>query len=338
MGYSVAQIAEHIGGEVKGDGSLKIDSIASLRQANSSQLSFLSNAKFVDDLHNTGAGCVILSEKAEISYKGNTIIVKDAYVGFALASQLLDTTPHITVGIAATASVAPSATLGKNVAVADGAVISAHTLIGDDCEIGANVFIGEGARLGNGVKLSANVSIYHKVQLGDEVSIHSGSVIGSDGFGYANDAGNWIKIPQTGSVQIGERTEIGANTCIDRGALDDTIVGKNCIIDNLVHIAHNVVIGDHVCLCGGVGIAGSATIGKYVVIAGQCAINGHITIADGVQITGFSMVTKSIKEKGTYSSGMPAAPNKDWQRNTVKLRTIDKLYNRVKAIENEGKS
>ncbi|MFC3122098.1 UDP-3-O-(3-hydroxymyristoyl)glucosamine N-acyltransferase [Agaribacter flavus] len=337
MAYSVEQIAEHIGGEVRGEGALIIEGIANLGKAQTNQLSFLSNPKYVEQLRTTQAGTVILSKANADEYKGNAILVKDAYLGFALAAQLLDTTPSVDSGIAKTAVIASTVKLGKNVAIGEGAVIDDGAQIGDDCEIGANTYIGKGSQLGRGVKLRANVTIYHHVILGDEVSIHSGTVVGSDGFGYANDAGNWVKIPQVGSVLVGERTEIGANSCIDRGALDDTVIGKNCIIDNHVHIAHNVIIGDHSCLCGGVGIAGSAHIGKYVVIAGQCAINGHISIADGVQITGASMVTKSIKEKGVYSSGIPAAPNKDWQRNTVKLRSIDKLYERVKLLEKATK-
>jgi UDP-3-O-[3-hydroxymyristoyl] glucosamine N-acyltransferase len=165
------------------------------------------------------------------------------------------------------------------------------------------------------------------------VSIHSGTVVGSDGFGYANDKGVWVKIPQTGTVVVGDDCEIGANTCIDRGALDNTIIGNDVIIDNLVQIAHNVTIGEHSCICGGTGIAGSSNIGKYVVIAGTCVVNGHIDICDKVQITGFSMVTKSITQPGVYSSGMPVQPNREWQKNTVRLRQIDKLVERVKTLE-----
>ena len=330
---TIAKIAQHIGGKVQGEGTQKVTEMANLLTAKSHQLSFLSNSKYIKDLATTQAGAVILREQDAQTFSGNAIIVSDPYVGFAKAAQLLDNTPVQKSGIAATAVIDPSAHIGHNVSVGEGAVIAANAHIGDNSVVGANCFIGEQAILGNGVKLRANVTIYHRVELRDNVSIHSGTVIGCDGFGYANDKGTWIKIPQTGTVIVGEGTEIGANSTVDRGALDNTIIGANCIIDNIVHIAHNVEIGDHTCICANTGIAGSTTIGKYVVIAGQSGINGHITIADKVQITAMSMVTKSIKEAGVYSSGIPAAPNKEWQRNTVQLRQIGKLIERVKALE-----
>ncbi|MGB3725536.1 MAG: UDP-3-O-(3-hydroxymyristoyl)glucosamine N-acyltransferase [Glaciecola sp.] len=330
---TLAQVAAHIGGEVQGDAAIEVSQMANLLTATSDQLSFLSNSKYAKDLAHTNAGGVILSASDAGNFSGNAIIVANPYLGFAKAAQLLDSTPVQASGIAPTASVDPSAALGSNVSIGAGAVVSANACIADDCVIGANCFIGEEVVLGEGVNLRANVTVYHRVELGERVSVHSGTVIGCDGFGYANDKGNWVKIPQTGTVIVGEDTEIGANTSIDRGALDNTIIGKNVIIDNLVHIAHNVEIGDHSCICGATGIAGSAIIGKYVVIAGQCAINGHLSIADKVQITGQSMVTKSIREAGTYSSGMPAAPNREWQRNTVQLRQISKLVDRIKRLE-----
>lgn len=332
-GMTLAQIALAIGGQVKGDGNVNITEMGDLAKAKSHQLSFLSNSKYAKELTTTLAGGVILREQDAVNFNGNAIVINDPYVGFAKAAQLLDSTPVQVKSIADSAIVHVSAKLGENVSVGEGAVISANAIIGDNAIIGPNCFIGEGAVLGEGVNIRANVTIYHRVELGKKVSIHSGSVVGCDGFGYANEMGNWVKIPQTGTVIVGDDTEIGANCAIDRGAIGNTLVGKNCIIDNLVHIAHNVEIGDHSCICGSTGIAGSAILGKYVVVAGQCAINGHISIADKVQITGQSMVTKSIKESGVYSSGMPAAPNRDWQRNTVQLRQIGKLVDRVKALE-----
>lgn len=332
-GMTLAQIAQAIGGDLKGDGKVKITAMGDLARAQNHQLSFLSNSKYAKELTGTQAGGVILRAQDAENFFGNAIIISDPYVGFAKAAQLLDSTPIQEKRIADNAHVHSLAKLGENVSIGEGAVISAKAIISDNAIVGPNCFIGEEAILGEGVNLRANVTIYHRVELGRNVSIHSGTVLGCDGFGYANDKGNWVKIPQTGTVIVGEDTEIGANCAIDRGAIGNTIIGKNCIIDNLVHIAHNVEIGDHSCICGATGIAGSAIIGKYVVIAGQCAINGHISIADKTQITGQSMVTKSIKEGGVYSSGMPAAPNRDWQRNTVQLRQIGKLIDRVKVLE-----
>lgn len=330
---TIAQIAEHIGGTVQGNAQHCVTEMGNLATAQSHQLSFLSNPKYAKDLSNTKAGAVIINEQATQAYSGNAIIVSDPYVGFAKAAQYLDTTPKQASDISARANIDASAVIGTNVAVGSGAVIAAGAKIGAGSIIGPNTYIGERAILGEGVNLRANVSIYHEVELGDRVSVHSGSVIGCDGFGYANDKGIWVKIPQTGTVIVGHDTEIGAGCTIDRGAIDNTIIGKHVIIDNQVHMAHNVQVGDFSCLCGAIGIAGSAIIGKYVVIAGQCAINGHISIADKVQITGNSMVTKSIKEAGVYSSGMPVLPNREWQKNTVQQRQIGKLFDRVKQLE-----
>jgi UDP-3-O-[3-hydroxymyristoyl] glucosamine N-acyltransferase len=337
-GMTLAQIAQAIGGEVKGDGNVKVTEMGDLAKAKAHQLSFLSNSKYAKELKSTRAGGVILRAQDAEDFEGNALVISDPYVGFAKAAQLLDNTPVQHKSIADSARVHASAKLGENVSVGEGAVISANAIVSDNAIVGPNCFIGEEAVLGAGVNLRANVSVYHRVELGENVSIHSGTVLGCDGFGYANEMGNWVKIPQTGTLIVGDDTEIGANCAIDRGAIGNTLIGKNCIIDNLVHIAHNVEIGDHSCICGSTGIAGSAVIGKYVVIAGQCAINGHISIADKVQITGQSMVTKSIKESGVYSSGMPAAPNRDWQRNTVQLRQIGKLIDRVKALEQAAKN
>ena len=332
-GMTLAQIAQAIGGEVKGDGNVTINEMGDLAQAKAHQLSFLSNNKYAKELVSTKAGGVILRALDAQAFAGNAIIVNDPYVGFAKAAQLLDSTPVQSKDIAPSAIVHATAKLGENVSIGDGALISARAIISDNAIVGPNCFIGEEAVLGEGVNLRANVTIYHRVELGINVSIHSGSVIGCDGFGYANDKGNWVKIPQIGTVIVGDDTEIGSNCSIDRGAIGNTTIGNNCIIDNLVHIAHNVEVGDHCCICGCTGIAGSTKIGKYVVIAGNVGISGHLTIADKVQITGQSMVTKSIKESGVYSSGMPAAPSKVWQKNTVQLRQIDKLIERVKVLE-----
>ncbi|MFQ3250803.1 MAG: UDP-3-O-[3-hydroxymyristoyl] glucosamine N-acyltransferase [Glaciecola sp.] len=333
VSYSLQELAEHIGGELQGDPKAIITSMGTLEGAKEGQMSFLTNSKYKNDMLNTKATAVILKEADAEFCKSNKIIHTDPYVAFAKAAQLLDSTPVQDKGISEFAYIHPTAIIGESASIGPGAVIEKNVKIGDNAVIGANTVVGEGAQIGDDLNLRANVTIYHKVVLGNRVSIHSGTVIGSDGFGYANDKGVWVKIPQTGTVQIGDDCEIGANTCIDRGALDNTIIGNDVIIDNLVQIAHNVTVGDHSCICGGTGIAGSSNIGKYVVIAGTCVVNGHIDICDKVQITGFSMVTKSITQPGVYSSGMPVQPNREWQKNTVRLRQIDKLVERVKALE-----
>jgi UDP-3-O-[3-hydroxymyristoyl] glucosamine N-acyltransferase len=335
--FTLQALVDQIGGELQGEPNTNIHSMGTLEGAGSGQLSFLSNSKYKTVLATTKASAVILKADDAEHCSVNKIIHSDPYVAFAKAAQLLDSTPVQSGGISPLASIHETAVIGTNANIAAGVVIDKYVRIGNNASIGANSYIGEAAQIGDDLHLRANVTLYHKVELGNRVSIHSGTVIGSDGFGYANDKGNWVKIPQTGTVVIGDDCEIGANTCIDRGALDNTIIGNDVIIDNLVQIAHNVTIGDHSCICGGTGIAGSANIGKYVVVAGTCVINGHIDICDKVQITGFSMVTKSITEPGVYSSGMPVQTNRDWQRNTVRLRQIDKLVDRVKTLESRQK-
>jgi UDP-3-O-[3-hydroxymyristoyl] glucosamine N-acyltransferase len=179
------------------------------------------------------------------------------------------------------------------------------------------------------------VTFYHGVQLGKNCLVHSGAVIGADGFGFANERGRWLKIPQVGSVIIGDDTEIGANTTIDRGALGDTVIGKNVILDNQVQIAHNVQIGDHTAIAGCTVVAGSTKIGKYCIIGGAVAINGHMEICDGVQITGMSMIIKSITEKGIYSSGTPASSNLEWRKNSVRFRQLDQMYQKIRQLEQQ---
>jgi UDP-3-O-[3-hydroxymyristoyl] glucosamine N-acyltransferase len=331
--YSLQELTQHIGGELQGDPNVIITSMGTLEGAKKGQLSFLTNSKYKNAMANTKASAVILKEADAEFCLTNKIIHSDPYVAFARVAQLLDSTPVPSAGISELASIHPTAEIGENASIAQGVVIERDVMIGKNARIGPNTVIGQGARIGDDLNLRANVTIYHRVILGNRVSIHSGTIVGSDGFGYANDKGVWVKIPQTGTVVIGDDCEIGANTCIDRGALDNTMIGNDVIIDNLVQIAHNVTVGDHSCICGGTGIAGSTNIGRYVVIAGTCVVNGHIDICDKVQITGFSMVTKSITQPGVYSSGMPVQLNRDWQKNTVRLRQIDKLVERVKVLE-----
>lgn len=335
MNYSLQNIAEHIGGELKGNPNHYVESIGTLATAQPTQLSFLSNNKYLRDLNITKAGAVILNAAQAVLFKGNAIVHANPYVGFALASQLINASESYCAQISTHAFIDSSAQLGSNVSIAPGATIGKNVRLGENVSIGAGTYVGENCELGDGCNLRPNVTIYNDVKLGKNVSVHSGTVIGADGFGYANNKGQWVKIPQTGGVKIGDDTEIGANTCIDRGALDDTVIGKNCIIDNMVQIGHNCVIGDHTCICGSSGIAGSVTIGKCVIIAGGVGINGHISICDNVQVTGFSMVIKNITESGVYSSGMPVVPSNEWRKNTVRLRSIDKLYSRVLALEKQ---
>lgn len=333
--FRLKQLADHIGGTLKGNADLVISSIAPLEKANATQITFISNPKFRSQLKNSQAGAIIITE-ADLDFcekDQNVIVVKDPYLSYALLAQFMDSTPKAASNIATSAIIAEDAKLGNNVSIGANAVIENGVELGDDVIIGAGCFIGKHSKIGDRTQLWANVSIYHNVQIGADCLIQSSAVIGSDGFGYANNKGKWIKIPQTGGVIIGNHVEIGACTCIDRGALDPTIIEDNVIIDNLCQIAHNVHIGTGTAVAGGVIMAGSLKVGRYCLIGGASVINGHMEICDGVTITGMGMVMRPITEKGTYSSGIPLQPNKEWRKTAALTMNIDKINKRLQVIE-----
>ena len=334
-GYRLQQLAEHIGGTIRGNADVVVDSIAPLDKATSHQLPFISNVKFRELLPQSQAGILVVSE-ADVAFcaeSSNLLIVPDPYVAYALLAQYMDSTPKAAEQIAQSAVISTKAKLGKNVSVGANAVIEDGAEIGDEAIIGAGCFIGKNAKIGAKTQLWANVTIYHEVQIGSGCLIQSSAVIGSDGFGYANDRGRWIKIPQTGTVIIGNNVEIGACTCIDRGALDATVIEDNVIIDNLCQIAHNVHIGTGTAVAGGVIMAGSLKVGRYCLIGGASVINGHMEICDKVTVTGMGMVMRPITEPGIYSSGIPLQPNKEWRKTAALTLDIDKTNKRLKAVE-----
>ncbi|QIW15428.1 UDP-3-O-(3-hydroxymyristoyl)glucosamine N-acyltransferase [Pasteurellaceae bacterium RH1A] len=339
--FRLDDLAEQIGGTLRGAADLAISSIAALEKADGSQITFISNAKFREKLTACQAGALIVSQ-ADVEFcrdDQNLIIVPDPYVAYAILAQYMDSTPKAAaLGIHPSASVSPEAKLGSNVSIGANAVIEAGAKLGDDVVIGPGCFVGQKSQIGARTQLWANVAVYHNVQIGTDCLIQSSAVIGSDGFGYANDKGKWIKIPQTGGVVIGNRVEIGACTCIDRGALDPTVIEDNVIIDNLCQIAHNVHIGTGTAVAGGVIMAGSLKVGRYCLIGGASVINGHMEIADGVTITGMGMVMRPITEKGVYSSGIPLQTNKEWRKTAALTLNIDKINERLKAIEKQLKA
>ncbi len=337
LAYTLGYLAEQLDAQLQGDAACSITTVATLQNAAAGQISFLSNSKYRKFLSQTSASAVLITT-ADLPFLApgvNALLVKDPYVAFARVAQWLDTTPAAALSIHPTAVIDATAKLGKGVAVAANAVIAAGAVLGDNVQVGAGCFVGEQAIVGSDSRLWANATLYHKVQLGERCIVHSGAVIGADGFGFANERGRWIKIPQTGTVIVGDDCEIGANTTIDRGAIDNTVLGNNVIIDNQCQIAHNVQIGDHTAMAGCSVVAGSTKIGRYCIIGGAVCINGHIDICDGANITGMSMVMKPITEKGVYSSGIPATSNQEWRKNTAKLRQIDQLYQRVKQLEQQ---
>lgn len=331
--YTLSELAAMIDAEIIGNLAHEIRALAALQSATAADLSFIANPAYKKYLSSTQAGAVLINPDLAADYSGNKLVVKNPYIAYARLSAVFD------VSSASTAGVHPSAVIGNNCQLGEGISIGAHAVIGDGVTLGDGVVIGPGCYVGNdsllgeNTRLSANVTIYHGVSIGANCLLHSGSVIGADGFGFAPEAGGWTKIHQLGGVKIGNKVEIGACTCIDRGALDDTEIEDGVIIDNHVQIAHNVRIGRNTAIAGHSAIAGSTLIGANCTIAGAVAIVGHLTITDKVHISARSLVSASIKEAGSYSSGTPLAPTKDWRKNAARFRQLDNLAARLIKLE-----
>ncbi|MDR0217325.1 MAG: UDP-3-O-(3-hydroxymyristoyl)glucosamine N-acyltransferase [Enterobacteriaceae bacterium] len=331
----LADLAQQLNAQLQGDGDIVITGIAPMYSANSGQITFLSDSRYTEKLAECQAAAVVLREADLPHCQVAALVVDNPYLTYARMAQLMDTTPQPAQDIHPSAVISPDATLGKNVAIGANAVIESGVVLGDNAVIGAGCFIGKNTRIGAGTRLWANVSVYHYVEIGEQCLIQSGAVIGSDGFGYANDRGNWIKIPQLGTVIIGDRVEIGACTTIDRGALDNTVIGNGVIIDNQCQIAHNVTIGDNTAVAGGVIMAGSLKIGRYCMIGGASVINGHMEICDKVTVTGMGMVMRPITEPGVYSSGIPLQQNKVWRKTAALVMNISEMNKRLKSVERQ---
>lgn len=329
----LADLAQRLGAELHGDGDIVITGLASMQSAKTGHITFMVNAKYREHLAGCHASAVVMTQDDLPFSRSAALVVSNPYLAYAHIAQILDTTPQPAQDISPHAVIAPSVKLGKNVAIGPHAVIESDVELGDNVVIGAGCFIGKKTTIGAGSRLWANVSVYHEIEIGKNCLIQSGTVIGADGFGYANDRGQWVKIPQLGRVIIGDSVEIGACTTIDRGALDDTVIGNGVIIDNQCQIAHNVVIGDNTAVAGGVIMAGSLKIGRYCMIGGASVINGHMEICDKVTVTGMGMVMRPITEPGIYSSGIPLQPNKVWRKTAALAMNIDNMNKRLKAME-----
>ena len=338
VAYSLKDIAARFGGSVLGNSDVLISQIATLESAQGTQIAFLANSKYRAQLETTQAGALILGADDADATSIPRIVCDNPYAYFARLSAFLNPL------LPAVAGVHSSAVIGKGCSIAPSAQIDAHVVIGDGAEIGVNSVIMSGCNIGAGVVIGENarlfprVVVYHDCVLGDNLIAHSGVVIGADGFGIAMEEGRWLKIPQIGRVVIGNDVEIGANTTIDRGALDDTVIEDDVKLDNQIQIAHNVRIGAHTAIAGCVGIAGSAIIGQYCRIGGSAGILGHLQIADRVEISSFTLVNKSIKESGSYCGIFPFSNTQTWRKNAAQLRHLDELADRIKALENQVKS
>jgi len=331
--YTLNEIVARFGGEVQGEASVRIAQVATLESARPDQISFFANPRYRRQLQDTHAGAVIVSRETAGFTQRPRIVCEDPYAYFARLSAFLNPPRprpsgiHPSAAVHPSAQVDPTATIGPLAAVAAGAVVGARTVLEPGCSVGDN------ARIGADCLLYANVSIYHDCVIGDRVILHAGAVVGADGFGIAWEDGRWRKIPQIGRVLIGDDVEVGANTTIDRGALDDTVIEEGVKLDNQIQIGHNCRIGAHTAIAGCVGIAGSTRIGRYCRIGGSAMIGGHLEIADHVEIGGATAVPKSLSKAGTYSSLYPISAHADWLRNAAHIRHLDALVERVRALE-----
>lgn len=333
MKLTLAELVAQVGGEIEGDSSCIITGVSTLQNAQPGDISFLANPRYRKYLKATRATAVILARGDKAHCPVIPWVVDNPVLAYARAAALLYPTPSPEQGVHGTACVSAASTIHESAAVGAHCVIEAGVRIAANVFIGPGCIIGEGSVIGEGSRLVANVTLCHGTHIGQRALIHPGVVIGSDGFGLANDQGRWVKVPQLGKVCIGDDVEIGANTTIDRGALEDTILEDGVKLDNQIQVAHNVRIGAHTAIAGCVGIAGSAKIGRRCMIGGGVGIAGHLEIADDVHITGMTLVSKSISEPGLYSSGVPAQPNALWNRNFARLRQLDELARRLKALE-----
>lgn len=331
--WTLRALADLIGAELHGDADCEIRGLNTLQGAGAGELAFLANAAYQKHLPTCAAAAVILKPEVAGEFAGNKLLLDNPYLGYAKLTALFDPAPAAVAGVHASAVIDPSAELGEGVSVGPNATIGADVVLAAGVVIGAGCVIGANSQIGPGSRLHPNVTIAHGVTIGAYTTLHSGCVIGADGFGFAPSREGWVKIHQLGGVTIGDRVEVGACTTIDRGALDDTVIGDGVIIDNLVQIAHNVKIGENTAIAGCTGIAGSATIGRNCTIGGASCIKGHITIVDGVNISATSFVNKSILEPGSFSSGTVATPTHTWRKNAVRFGQLDQLATRLAALE-----
>lgn len=335
--YRLGEIAGALGAELRGDPELRVSGLATLQAAGPGHISFLANPSYAKYLAETRAAAVIVSPSAAEDVPTNVLLLDNPYLGYARLSHWFDPAPVATPGVHPSAVVDPSASIADDASIGPQVVVEAGAVIAERAVIGAGSVIGARARIGAGSVLRPKVTIAHEVVVGERCHILSGAVIGSDGFGFANEKGVWHRIAQLGRVVLGNDVEVGANTTIDRGALDDTVIGDGVKLDNLIQIAHNVRIGDHSAMAAMVGIAGSTRIGRHCVFGGASGVAGHLEIADQVHLTGMTLVTGDIREPGVYSSGTSADTNRQWRKNAVRFRQLDELARRVKELEKKSK-
>ncbi|NBD21492.1 UDP-3-O-(3-hydroxymyristoyl)glucosamine N-acyltransferase [Aquabacterium fontiphilum] len=341
VGATLGELVSALGGTLLGDPAVAISAIAPLETASAQDIAFLSNPRYRAQLATTQAGCVIVSPATqdEAAARGAVIVTDDPYLYFARLTQwwAARLRPRPEPGVHPSAVVDPTAVLGQGVSIGPLAVIEAGAILEDDVVVGPHCVVGARARLGEGTRLAAHVTVGFDCTVGQRCIFHSGVVIGADGFGFAPQQGTWVKIEQLGAVRIGNDVELGANTCVDRGALDDTVIEDGVKLDNLVQIAHNVHIGAHTAMAGCVGVAGSARIGKHCTVGGAGMILGHLTLADHVHVSSGTLISRSVLKPGHYSGAFPFDDNASWEKNAATLRQLHALRDRIRALEKEVK-
>ncbi|MGH8198761.1 MAG: UDP-3-O-(3-hydroxymyristoyl)glucosamine N-acyltransferase [Steroidobacteraceae bacterium] len=333
MSISLGELAVRFGCELRGDPEARVDRVATLGRADAQSLAFLANPHYRQQVATTSAGAVVLDAASAADCATAALVCENPHATFARIAAVLHPLPeappgkHPSAVIAPGARIDPSAHVGALSVIGEGAIIGARAFIGPHC------LVEEGATVGEDARLTARVTLCHHVEIGARSVIQPGAVIGGDGFGFAQERGRWIKVPQTGTVRVGCDVEIGANTTIDRGAIDDTVIEEGVKLDNLIMVAHNVRVGAHSALAACVGISGSTSIGRRCMIGGQVGIGGHLTISDDVIITGCTMVSHSIPRPGVYSGGIPLEEAHVWRRLVARFKRIDSLATRLKALE-----
>ncbi|WP_291010167.1 UDP-3-O-(3-hydroxymyristoyl)glucosamine N-acyltransferase [Hydrogenophaga sp.] len=337
MSKSLGSLVEALGGELLGDPATPIDRLSPLSSAQTGALAFVAQDRYAHQIQTTGASALIVTPAlaAAAAARGACIATSDPYLYFARLTQWwrAEHAPVDAPAVHPSASIHPDATVDPLASIGPFAVIGAQATVAKGARIGAHSVVGARAQVGEGSLLYPRVTIGDDCCLGDRCILHSGVVVGADGFGFAPEAGRWVKIEQLGAVRIGNDVEIGANTCIDRGALDDTVIEDGVKLDNLIQIGHNVHIGAHTAMAGCVGVAGSATIGAHCTVGGGAVVLGHLRLADGVHISAASVVTRSIRQPGHYTGMFPIDDNAAWEKNAASLKQLHRLRDRLRAIE-----
>ena len=334
-GVRLAELAQWAGVELRGDPDARVDRVATLEGAGPGAVTFLANPRYRRYLGATQATAVVLHPDEAEHCPVAALLSTNPYLSFARIAAYLNPPPAVEPGVHPAAWVHPDAVLDEGVSVDAQAAVHAGARIGAGTRVGSGTVVEAGAVIGRDCRIAANVTIGTGVVVGDRVVIHAGAVLGADGFGFANDKGRWVKVPQIGSVRIGDDVEIGACTCIDRGALGDTVVEEGVKLDNQIQVGHNVRIGAHTAIAAATAIAGSTTIGKRCTIGGAVAMAGHLTIVDGAVITGMTAVSRSITEPGIYSSGTQMVDNHTWRKSAVRFNHLDEMYRRLRELETE---